>query len=550
VEIQAPRPQKKLLNENLEIVKRRDSPLMNEDQLRRIYRETPQEIRKLMATQGFFSPKVESSLEPANGKWLARFVVDPGEPSRVGQVTIEFEGAVKEEKKRISELRERWQLKAGEIFGQEQWESAKRALLRELSAKRYAYARIVGSEAKVHPDERRVDLNVTYESGPEVLFGEIHVSGLQRYSGDIVENLSPIKPGEPYDQEALLEYQTRLIDTGYFGSAFVSLARDPADPARAPVEVSLVEGSAKRLGFGIGFSTDTGARGQIDYSDHNVRDLGWRFDSNLTLEQKRQRANARFTLPPTEKGYRDSFGTDFERTDVENQETLRLRFGGERARKRGDYETAVGLQYLIEQQRVEGSERDINRALAPSYVWTARKVNDLIYPERGYLLNAQLAGASELVLSDQTFVRTYGKGAWFYPLADFGRLLVRGEIGVVWAESRDGIPTDFLFRTGGDQSVRGYEFQSLGVREGDAIVGGRYLAVGSVEYVHVLSANWGAAIFYDYGNAADEWDELEPVSGYGIGARYRSPVGPINVDLAYGEDESEFRLHLSVGFSF
>ncbi len=161
-----------------------------------------------------------------------------------------------------------------------------------------------------------------------------------------------------------------------------------------------------------------------------------------------------------------------------------------------------------------------------------------------------MSGASELLLSDQTFARTYGKAAWFYPFANFGRLLVRGEIGVVWADSRDGIPTDFLFRTGGDQSVRGYEYQSLGVREGEAIVGGRYLAVGSVEYVQLLTENWGAAIFYDYGDAADEVDELDFVSGYGIGARYRSPVGPINVDLAYGEDVSEFRLHLSVGFSF
>ncbi|MGH8718821.1 MAG: autotransporter assembly complex protein TamA [Burkholderiales bacterium] len=548
VEIAAPRPFRKLLTENLEIVKRRDSPLMTEDQLRRIYRNTPEEIRKLMATQGFFSPKIESSLKLPNGKWLARFSVEPGEPSRIARVSIEFEGAI--EPQRVAELREKWRLESGEIFSQEEWDSAKRALLRELSAKRYAYARIAKSEARVNPDAREVDLSVTYDSGPEVYFGDVEIAGLQRYDKKIIENLSPIKPGEPYDQEKLLEYQAQLIDTGYFGSTFVGLARDPADPARAPVEVTVVESPAKRLGFGIGFSTNTGARGQIDYSDHDVFASGWLFDSNLTLEQKRQRANARFTLPPTERGYRDSFGPEFERTDVQDEEATRLRIGGQRARKRGDYETALGLQYLIEQQRVEGSEQDTNRALAPSYSWTARKVNDLIYPERGYLLNAQVSGASELLLSDQTFARTYGKAAWFYPFANFGRLLVRGEIGVVWADSRDGIPTDFLFRTGGDQSVRGYEYQSLGVREGEAIVGGRYLAVGSVEYVQLLTENWGAAIFYDYGDAADEVDELDFVSGYGIGARYRSPVGPINVDLAYGEDVSEFRLHLSVGFSF
>lgn len=550
VEIAAPRPYQKLLMQYLEIVKRRESPLMNEDQLRRIYRDTPKVIRELMATEGFFSSKIETSLERENGKWRVRINVDPGSPSRVAQAEIEFEGAITENEKRVSELRQGWKLKPGEIFRQEEWESAKRALVRELSVKRYAYARIADSAAKVNPETREVDLNVTVDSGPEVYFGELQISGLERYSKDVVANLSPIKPGEPYDQEALLEYQTRLIDTGYFGSAFVNLARDPADPARAPVEVSVAETPSRKLGFGIGFSTNTGARGQVDYSDSNIFDSGWRFDSNLTLEQKRQRAAARFTLPPKASGYRDSFGTDFERTDLQDQETLRLKLGGERARKRGDYETALGLNYLIEEQRVEGSERDINRALAPSYSWTARKVNDLIYPERGFLVNAQLAGASEQLLSDQTFVRTYGKAAWFLPVQQLGTLIVRGELGIVWADSRDGIPTDFLFRTGGDQSVRGYEFQSLGVREGDAVVGGRYLAVGSVEYVQRMTEKWGAAIFYDYGNAADEWDELEPVSGYGVGVRYRSPIGPINVDVAYGEDVSKFRLHLTVGYSF
>jgi translocation and assembly module TamA len=550
VEIAAPREYKKLLTQHLEIVKRRESPLMNEDQLRRIYRDTPKEIRELMATEGFFSPKIEASLERENGKWLVRINVDPGNPSRVAQAEIEFEGAITENKKRVSELRQGWKLKPGKIFRQEEWESAKRALVRELSVKRYAYARIADSAAKVNPETREVDLNVTVNSGPEVYFGELQISGLERYSKDVVANLSPIKPGKPYDQEALLEYQTRLIDTGYFGSAFVNLARNPADPARAPIEVSVAETPSRKLGFGIGFSTNTGARGQVDYSDSNIFDSGWRFDSNLTLEQKRQRAAARFTLPPKASGYRDSFGTDFERTDLQDQETLRLKLGGERARKRGDYETALGLNYLIEEQRVEGSERDINRALAPSYSWTARKVNDLIYPERGFLVNAQLAGASEQLLSDQTFIRTYGKAAWFLPVQQLGTLIVRGELGIVWADSRDGIPTDFLFRTGGDQSVRGYEFQSLGVREGNAVVGGRYLTVGSVEYVQRVTEKWGAAIFYDYGNAADEWDELEPVSGYGVGVRYRSPIGPINVDVAYGEDVSKFRLHLTVGYSF
>jgi translocation and assembly module TamA len=121
---------------------------------------------------------------------------------------------------------------------------------------------------------------------------------------------------------------------------------------------------------------------------------------------------------------------------------------------------------------------------------------------------------------------------------------------VVAASGRDGIPSDFLFRAGGDQSVRGYAYQSLGVREGEAIVGGRWLAVASVEYVRWLTPQWGAAVFIDTGDAADTLDALEPVQGYGVGARWKSPVAPLNLDIAYGQEAEGVRLHFSVGFSF
>jgi translocation and assembly module TamA len=119
----------------------------------------------------------------------------------------------------------------------------------------------------------------------------------------------------------------------------------------------------------------------------------------------------------------------------------------------------------------------------------------------------------------------------------------------VVASTREGIPSTFLFRTGGDQTVRGYAFESLGVRRGDAVLGGRYLAIGSVEYTHWFSPVWGLAAFVDGGNA---WDtgNFEPVFGVGTGVRFRTPIGPVRADVAYGEDVESWRLHFSVGFVF
>ena len=129
-------------------------------------------------------------------------------------------------------------------------------------------------------------------------------------------------------------------------------------------------------------------------------------------------------------------------------------------------------------------------------------------------------------------------------------LTLRGELGKTVASSRDGIPQDFLFRAGGSQSVRGYGYRSLGVEDGGAIVGGRYLATMSAEYTRWRPDGFGYAAFVDAGNAVDEADEYRPLLGYGIGGRWKSPAGPLALDLAYGQDERRFRLHFAILVAF
>ena len=139
---------------------------------------------------------------------------------------------------------------------------------------------------------------------------------------------------------------------------------------------------------------------------------------------------------------------------------------------------------------------------------------------------------------------------FFIPFRRSGDLLLRGQAGRVIAQTREGIPTSFLFRTGGDQTVRGYAFESLGVRQGEAIVGGRRYAVAGAEYTHWLGESWGLAAFVDAGNAWDDTTFVKAALGAGVGVRFRTPIGPIRADIAYGEETRAFRLHFSVGYSF
>ena len=162
----------------------------------------------------------------------------------------------------------------------------------------------------------------------------------------------------------------------------------------------------------------------------------------------------------------------------------------------------------------------------------------------------QLAAGAKSLASGDNFVKAYLQYQYWIPLGAMDQILLRTEVGRTFAPSRGHIPEDFLFRAGGARSNRGYAFQSLGVQEGDAIVGGRFLATGTVEYVHWLNDRWGGALFTDVGGAADSPREWQALKSYGIGARYRTPAGPFALDLAYAGRDHKFRIAFSVTVAF
>lgn len=554
VDLQAPLALRKQLEEHLDLYRWRGNERLDEAQFTRLIRQAPAQVRSFLATDGYYTPTVTVQVAAPDGQRVVRLAIEPGEPTRVDAVALEFSGACAEatpDNRRLqARMRGSWSLREGAVFRHADWETAKRNALTALLVNRYPAARIVDSRATVDPKTRRATLRLHLDSGPAFTFGALAIQGLQRYPATLVERLNPIRPGEPYDQAKLLELQTRLQDSRYFASADVEVAADPAHPDRVPVQVTVTENPARKLGFGIGLSTDSGPRGQIDYSDLDIFHRAWRLTGNLKVDAKSQSFTGALQLPHNSIGYQDSLDAQMTRTDIEGEVVDTLSLGAKRSRIKGVDETSWGVRYYLERQRIAGAEGEHRQGVIPSWSWTRRQVDNLVYPRRGHLLNLQTDVTTRALLSDQDFLRGYGRVAWFRPLGRRDQLIARAELGAVLADSRDGIPADFLFRTGGDQTVRGYAYQSLGVAEGDAVVGGRWLATASLEYVHWLTRDWGAALFVDAGDAADSPGALHPALGYGVGARWKSPVGPLNLDLARGEDTGSVRLHFTVGFNF
>ncbi|MET0218642.1 MAG: autotransporter assembly complex family protein [Burkholderiales bacterium] len=554
VDIEAPKTLRELLEQHLDVVRRAAEANVNADEVRRLFARAPDRIRALVATEGYFSPSIDATIDDHASPWKLAFVVDPGTRAVVRNVDLRFQGAVlvasPHNEERIARLKAEWKLQPGEPFRSEVWEAAKRDTLRDLLIVLYPTARIVDSRATVNPETATVDLFAEFDSGPAVTVGQLEVTGLTRYQRSIVDGMNTIAPGSAYSQVQLLRFQQRLQNSGYFSSVSVRVDPDAAQPGDTPIIVDVVERKTQRLAFGLGYSTNYGPRAQVDYQHVNLFDRAWRFNVRTIADLKEQSLFGNLYFAPREGGVRNGVDATIQSTDIQNQSTRVYAVGAKQQHFQERRESLTGVQYQWENVDVEAFGSSQNRALSLNREVILREVDNVLNPRSGYFATLQVNAATKVLLSDQNFLRVYGRGVYFYPISKQDSLVLRSEIGVTFAPNTTGIPTSFLYRTGGAQTVRGYAYQSLGVKEGNAVVGGRYLFVASIEYVRWIVENWGAAVFFDAGNAVNQISDMSLVQGYGVGVRWRSPVGSLSADVAYGDALGQFRVDFTIGFRF
>jgi len=187
----------------------------------------------------------------------------------------------------------------------------------------------------------------------------------------------------------------------------------------------------------------------------------------------------------------------------------------------------------------------------PAWTWTRRNTDDPLFPRSGNLIHVEAGFAVKGALADQTFGRLYARAQQYFPVGKSDLVLIRAEFGGVFTSGgSSGIPASLLFRAGGSNSVRGYSYEGIGNNVDGSVLPTKYLITASSEYQHWFTHDWGGAVFFDIGTATDTWGEKVFYPGVGFGARWRSPVGPVNVDLAYGIRNKEFRPYLTLGIAF
>lgn len=507
------------------------------------------QTRELLATAGYFSPQLRMNMLDAD----LLLEVDSGPRAHITRVALQIEGSLTAEEQ--AQLQESWLLPAGTAFSQDDWERAKTNLLTQLGSEHFPDASLISSDAEVDPASASVVLSLVYRSNPRAVFGQIRYSGLKRHSESLAARYAiGVIPGEPFSTDAMLELQQSLQRTPYFSAVQVELqppaAADSPEPQVREVLVRLAEREAHAISSSIGYSSNTGARVGLAFDTSDLFGRGWEMHTGADLEQRRQAAFVDVFMPRTRFGANYGFGIGGERSDIENLYTESAAYGIIRTHSRGTLEIRDTLNWQAETQSSPDRDTQDNRAITLNRMWSWRHLDSATAPRRGVALMGQLGGGVRPTRPDEAFFRIHGRGHYYLPIGSIDTLSLRTELGATLTHETEGIPSDWLFRTGGSQSVRGYRYQSLGIQEGSTVYGARYLAVLSAEYTHWFGPSWGAASFVDAGDARDELGDFRLARAIGFGPRWRSPVGPLALDLAWGEREHEWRAHFSLAIPF
>lgn len=557
----------KYLERYLDIQRFANFPDLQAGELRRLLGEIESNARDLVAALGYFSPQLNLHAGgPSDAHGTRRIVIeiDPGKQTRVASHAIGFAEPMNSDPQSAAQrlvIQRNWLLKDGDPFTQESWDAAKSAALRTLQRERYPTAHLADSRATINADTSRADLQVNYDAGPPYHFGPLKLEGVQRYDAAGIRNIARIPVGDVYSEEALLDAQQRLISSGYFDSAFLVLDAGERNPDAATVIAQLREAKMQKIAFGLGFSTDTGPRVSMDHTHNRMWPLGWRALNRVALGTNTQSLATNWTAMPKASGWSWNTGLTLQRSDYGDIKANSISLTGGRSRSADKTERRYYLQY--DASKSVGSDGPGgSSSLLGNYAWTGRYFNDRINPTRGFGIAVEAGPGLTVTPKRDPFFRADVRALQILPFGgrntagQRSRLALRAEVGAVYAGDNANIPVNLLFLTGGDTTVRGYSYQSIGTHLDDgSTYGARYMAMASVEWQRPITVSGQATrfeqtLFVDAGAAADKPGDAVVFPGVGTGIRWTSPVGPLQVDAAYGTKVHKWRLHLRLGFQF
>ncbi|MEE9132423.1 MAG: autotransporter assembly complex family protein [Gemmatimonadota bacterium] len=517
-------------------------------QIRRLYTRGPEEIELALQPFGYYRPTIRSDLQTTDSTWVARYDVDPGPPITLHRVDLRLHGAGTTDSVLVSILAA-FPLAEGDTLRHLLYDEGKLALASATAQRGYLDAVFDTARIRIDLEAYTAEIVLHLDTGPRYFFGPV------TFNQDILDprllqGYVTFQPGDTFELSKLLALQSGLSASPYFGHVEVRPNRDRADSLQVPIVVDLTPRRRQRYEIGFGYGTDTGFRGTFEAEFRRLNRRGQNATLKLELSQIERTIAAQYRFPPayprTATYALFVGGGDFSPTWSDSRAAVA---GVRRSVTRGPLREVLSLSYEGSNFEIAG-QTGTSLLLIPGASWVWIRSDDRLHTQHGGRLRLDMTGSYDGVLSTASFVQLVLSGKLIRSPAPRTRLLVRAELGRTWANQFNELPPSLRFVTGGDNTVRGYSYESLGPRdEAGNIVGGDILAIASIETDYRILAKWALAVFFDTGNALDSLSSLSLAKGAGIGVRWASPVGPVRLDLAYGFDEpsENFRIHFTIG---
>ncbi len=543
--------QKNVIN-FLDIEKYKNNEDLSLRWIQRLHKQAPQEIREALHPFGYYHASIKSELTEREGKWVATYAIDVGKPTFVTSHNIQWTGEGASHPKFQKSIQKLIDDSDRQVIHSE-YETAKSNFLNIALSEGYPQAKITKSEILVDLDTNSAELTLLMDTGPLYYFGDI-IFKQDFLDSDLLQKYVSLEKGQPYSHDALLEFQQNLIASNFASEVTLTPLFAQAQDKLLPIEVMMQPIRPHKLSFGLGYESDIGARGSARWEDRLLNKHGHHSDLYFKLSQKESILQGQYFIP-VNKALTDSWvssaGMEYEQTPDTSSKTAALETAFIR-RNLADTHFYKGFLLASYEYFTIGDDPQVGSKLF-SIGTTIRfsDIEDNIYPQSGYSFFADLRGAAETLLSDTTYTRWHVKGRYMLGLGEKGRLDSHLEFGSTWVDDYNVYPASLRFFAGGDNSVRGYKYESLGpVDENGNSIGGKHVFTSSLEYDHRVAESWVLDVFADAGNAYD--DNLDKIYiGSGFGFRWLAPFGSLRIDLAWPVSENpdigDARIHFGFG---
>ena len=536
----------------LGVYQEREDKELSALRLEALHRRAPDQIREALAPFGFYKVQVTDELtKPASedGTWIASYRVGPGEPVRVGTVDYRITGPGADD----PAFPKQFPMKVGDVLLHAAYDKAKEEIRYIAAQQGYLDYGMIRHRVLIDMVAYHAIIEFELETGDRFYLGDVSFTQ-DLLDDDYLEKFVTFKPGDPYDPETLLAMQGKLIGMEYYEKVeIVPHKEDAGEDRTVPIEVVATPNKANKYRFGIGYATDVGPRVTLEWRRRYLTRRGHKFKLELSISQKIQVLKGDYRIP-IGNPLRDYITI---RPDIRSYDTASRQGDSQTIQfahsvvTPGGWRRTAGIDYRNEHYEVSTDDAESVMELVPNITWSKTVTDDPIYTTEGYRLKYALLGAVEGLVSPASYLSGSVRFKWIKSFFEDYRFITRGDLGATWANSVYDLPASRRYFAGGDNSIRGWGLDVLGPNNpiNNETVGGRFLAVGSLELERRIKGDWSGAVFTDFGNAFDPDFTREVEVAAGLGLRWRSPIGQIRMDVAYAltKEPQGARLHLVIG---